>query len=106
MEKVCCVATSSGLEHGAPNLSIQDVRHCAKRRDGQRATGQRDYSLLSTDDMSHITMNNGYRSYLRGRGPHNLYFLKHTAKHESVSHAMQQLNSDHVLDGTSIPLAR
>ena len=73
--------------------------------DGQRATGQRDYSL-STDDVSHITMDNDYSSFLKGRGPHNLYFLKHISKHDIVSQAMQQLNSDHVLDGTSIPSAR
>ena len=32
MGKVCYVATSSGLEHGAPDLSIQEICPCAKRR--------------------------------------------------------------------------
>ena len=83
--------TQSTLIVAEPNVSGNG--------DGQRVAGQRDYSL-STDDMSQITMDNDYSSYLRGRDPHNLYFLKHIPKHDIVSHTMQQLNSDHVLDGT------
>ena len=69
------------------------------------SAGQRDFSL-STKDMLYITVDNDYSSYLKGHGPHNLYFLKHITLHGIVSHTMQQLKDNHVLNGAFIFSAR
>ena len=73
--------------------------------DGRRADGERDHST-GEDDEPIVSSENDYSNYLNGRGPHNLYFLKHIAIHEIVCHSIQQLNRSNRLDGSSIPSAR